>query len=538
MTPELTCATCRDLLPDYVAGALDTPTIASMARHLATCTGCQAELAAWHEIDAALHRRDARLPGDAAAGAGWRALHAQLAPANRMLPVSAPTSHHEMSISAMNDRHITPMPTPPAPAPRRAPWVAAIATAMVAVLGIATFAIFAHQGPGKGIAILAQPTATSTPVPANIPIDPKTGLPTTGQIIDIQMDGPSDGWAVGNINADKDGNTTAYTEHYTDGRWQAIGPSYPHAYLNSLSIATQGDVWAVGTRYIEQTTSDGHGGSSRYPLVTGSLVIRFTDGAWHEVQIPGVYPTHITMFASGDGWVYGSSDKAGNNFVLARYHKGTWTTVTTPTAFTTYPVFDMFAPNEGWVGNNHDLWHYLNGQWTKAAISTPGFFDGLSMSGPSDGWAGGFIPTASGGALTSPSNIRFTAPASSIGDATPFLLHYDGTAWHTVPVPSIINAHHGWISSITMASATVGWMQAEETNGTQFLLHYDGQTWLPTPVPGTAQFIIAISSVSPSEAWACGAKVDTTVKTFTNGAPFVPVLLHYTDGAWQVYTQP
>jgi hypothetical protein len=533
MTPELTCTTCRDLLPDYVAGTLDSPTAASVARHLVVCTDCLAELAIWQELDAALHRRDARLPGDAAAVAGWRALHAQITSAGAMpLVVAAPTPLHEMSIAAMNDTHTT---TPPAPAPRRAPWVAAIAAVLIAVLGIAIFAVFAQRGPHKGIATSAPPTATPvppTPVPANIPIDPTTGLPKTGGINDLVMDGPDDGWAVGGVDADKNGKPAAYTLHYDGTRWQVMGPSFPNALLNTISIAAPGDVWAGGA-YAQDSTS---------LVFTGQLVIHFYNGVWHKVTLPGMgYPYNITMLSATTGWANGldtDPTKLSSKPVLLRYQQGTWSPVALPAGISD-PQFAMFAPDEGWMGSDQGFWHYQGGTWHLTQPETHINFASIAMSGPDDGWAGGTIPTQGGGGdHTLSGNTRYGVPASSIGNVAPFLMHYDGTAWHSVPVPSALNAAHGVIDRITMESATDGWMQAENGDGTQFVLHYDGHTWTSTNFPKTLQFFAAISGVNPNDAWASGAKIDPAATTFTHGLPLLPVLLHYTDGAWQVYTQP
>lgn len=542
MTPDLTCATCRDLLPDYVARTLDAPTSASMARHVATCADCRAELAVWQNIDAALHRRDARLPGDAAAVAGWRALHAQVMSSSAVpaLAGADATPLHEMSISAMNDTQTNSTPKPPVPAPRRAPWVAAIAAVLIAVLGVATFAVFAQHGPHKGVATSAPPTATPvppTPVPANIPIDPATGLPKTGNINALAMDGPNDGWAVGDVVNNETQHATAYTLHYDGTRWQAIGPSIPDAVLSVVSIAAPGDVWAAGVYDHVHTSSSG-----ATSVTTSPLALHFYDGTWHMATLPGIgYPDGITMLSATTGWAYGQAahPTAAASTVLLRYQHGIWSPVAVPDACSTSCVFAMFSLDEGWMGGDQGFWHYQNGVWHLALAESHINFATISMSGPNDGWAGGTIPTASlGGEARAVNQQPNLAPTSSIGNVKPFLMHYDGTTWHMVTVPAVLNANHGAIGFITMNSATDGWMQAENGDGTQFVLQYDGHIWASTNFPAPLIFVGAISSDSPDDAWACGSKIDQTATNFSHGVPTVPVLLHYTNGTWQVYTQP
>src|SRR5262249_31085419 len=52
----------NDLLPDYLAGALDAPTQRAIREHARTCAACAGELHAWEQISAVERRRAQEAP--------------------------------------------------------------------------------------------------------------------------------------------------------------------------------------------------------------------------------------------------------------------------------------------------------------------------------------------------------------------------------------------------------------------------------------------------------------------------------------------
>src|SRR6185503_2850864 len=68
-----------DLLPEYLAGALDSETRQVVRTHLLTCASCAAELRAWEQIGAVERERVAETPIPALAllGEVWRRIDAE-----------------------------------------------------------------------------------------------------------------------------------------------------------------------------------------------------------------------------------------------------------------------------------------------------------------------------------------------------------------------------------------------------------------------------------------------------------------------------
>jgi Putative zinc-finger len=68
----------RDLLPDYLAGALDAETEQAVREHLLACASCAAELRAWERIGAVERARaaEASVPSLALLGEVWRRIDA------------------------------------------------------------------------------------------------------------------------------------------------------------------------------------------------------------------------------------------------------------------------------------------------------------------------------------------------------------------------------------------------------------------------------------------------------------------------------
>src|SRR5262249_6639691 len=144
----------------------------------------------------------------------------------------------------------------------------------------------------------------------------------------------------------------------------------------------------------------------------------------------------------------------------------------------------------------------------------------ISMGSFSDGWAGGSLETrypASGpGGQTEPSTV----------DEQARLWHFTGGQWQTVTWPGYLDqtAPFGTVGSITMFSATEGWMVTalgdpgvQPTDGArdvrlgEQVLHYANGHWAEIQRPLFENRRIAafdltngIAFISPSEFWIVG----------------------------------
>jgi hypothetical protein len=83
-----------DLLPEYLAGALDSETWQAVRRHLLTCASCAAELRAWEQIGAVERERVVETPTPSLAllGEVWRRIDAEPA-VQPTKPRSAPATY-------------------------------------------------------------------------------------------------------------------------------------------------------------------------------------------------------------------------------------------------------------------------------------------------------------------------------------------------------------------------------------------------------------------------------------------------------------
>ena len=170
----------------------------------------------------------------------------------------------------------------------------------------------------------------------------------------------------------------------------------------------------------------------------------------------------------------------------------------------------MTSPSDGWAGGiTADMQHiillrYHNGQWTtwqgtlpKAAVSLNA--GGLSMASATDGW----ITTLGG------------------------FLHYTNNQWVAVRVPNVSN-----VETVKMISPTDGWAWASlltaNQNGFEGLLHYSDNVWslvtLPVGLDTNRGSIHSYFSVTPTgECWLM----------YSDANSGVTKILRYTGGAFQ-----
>jgi hypothetical protein len=235
--------------------------------------------------------------------------------------------------------------------------------------------------------------------------------------------------------------------------------------------------WGAGGRWRPGAVR----GISRFaPVAAGALIILLAAGLFFRVG-PGA--------ARLDVGAAGSSTRS-------------------PGSQTTLEDISMVSPSEGWaVGQSQAsiddgdtrvlLMHLQDGVWSHADVPISGYLNCVSMVSATDGWAGG----------------------------TMGFLHYNGTTW------TVAQTHLNWEPKhIQMLSATDGW--AIGLPGA--LAHYDGHRWtkepLPAPYTGDAAVdFTGLSMTSASDGWAIANIMMSRADQFSTA-----VLLHYTDGHWEV----
>ncbi len=162
------------------------------------------------------------------------------------------------------------------------------------------------------------------------------------------------GWAVG-----KNGSIW----QYSGGTW--AGTAYSptgQISLNSVSIVSANDVWAVGN---------------------SGVAAHWNGSGWSLVNTPGGQNLHaVKMVASNDGWAVGDSG------TILHYDGSAWNSYTSPVTTPLYSV-DFISPTAGWAGGNGFFLHYLKGSWTQQPAPNIGQLDGISMVSNIAGFAVG-----------------------------------------------------------------------------------------------------------------------------------------------------
>lgn len=252
---------------------------------------------------------------------------------------------------------------------------------------------------------------------------------------DMSLVGPDEAWAVGVIKGRFGQPATGVIYHLAPGQtptWQQLPQRFPGAELSAIAMDSPTDGWAASTSGVTGTE-------------TKPLVLHYTGGSWHPVDVPaldaalhgppGTSDIRITwitlqLFGPDAGWMFAwtNAPRDWNNpasrsaVVILRYDHGAWTPIAAPSVAPSTDMFHLSAvsADEAWiVGTDYGTTlstlfaHYLHGAWSIWPQRFSGVTENFTMLSPSDGWA-------------------FDG---STGGGTDTLLHYDGTKWSPVALP-------------------------------------------------------------------------------------------------------
>lgn len=236
----------------------------------------------------------------------------------------------------------------------------------------------------------------------------------------------------------------------------------------------------------------------------------------------------ISMVSPSDGWALAQVLKTpqGSRSLheVALYHHvgGTWlpTYVQTSQNFSTGGVsgfngtISMDSASDGWADVHNfnqvsDLLHYANGTWSE--VSGPEVY-GVQAVSPTSVWA------ITGGQLGSGSG----------------LVHYDGTAWAQVPLPSSTYGNSANVVNFSMHSNDTGWALVAVNDTTFEMLHYSGGAWTVHSMltTGAGGNVSSFAMVSPTDGWALGQNLVTGPNGTTAHVPLQQAIYHYANGHW------
>ena len=266
---------------------------------------------------------------------------------------------------------------------------------------------------------------------------------------------------------------------------------------------------------------------------------------WTAFEPPHRSGRTVTAFAarsSSDAWAVGLKPSFGlcQYATLAEHWDGAaWTVVDSPSDPKTNYVFDSVAvvgKNEAWAvgsfgcpdrqGNAHSstLTEHWDGRSWSVVHSPNG--------GPTGTWFSGLHSVT---AITTDNvwaaglTIKPSSDPTKPGTAYPLIEHRDGKRWSIVAAPK---GALGGLESISSTSASDVWAVGgtEISPVTTLALHFDGSSWsrLPLPtVPNTTAAFFSVKATSRNDAWAVGKWFPTS----GNGQ----ILIDHWDGkSWTV----
>jgi hypothetical protein len=142
-----------------------------------------------------------------------------------------------------------------------------------------------------------------------------------------------------------------------------------------------------------------------------------------------------------------------------------------------------------------------------SSVVSPASLNDVSASGPASAWAVG------------------ADAETGFRQGTPLILHWNGTAWSKVTLPSV--AGPGYLTSVSAGSRSSVWVLGTDKSGT-VLLHWNGRRWRTVGFPGRATATVTSVAAAPhGRAWLVGAR--------KNAAGASEILVERWNGvAWHV----
>lgn len=526
------CEPITPLLGMFHDGGLDAEQARQVTEHVAGCVVCAVRLSQLAEIDSLVRSTPTPLAPPALRDQLFARIAEARSPASRSQPLATLAALAQRF--ALGDAALAERPAHPqhfrhhAAATQTsrglATWVSGIAAvAVVALLAVA----FAGQQHARPLAATITRSTSFAPAQGISGCAAKAisaNLPQNAMLSDLAMTSADDGWAVGSLRDTATlGTAGSLLLHYHQCHWAPSGASLPNVQLDSIAMASATDGWAVGG-------SDS--GDEK-------LLLHYTGGHWQRVAVPGLDAqpgvlSQVRMLPTGEGWLIFTHNKNMQGqltYSLYHYARGGWSAVDAPIASITdiAPV----GPDEAWAvgtvtagGQSYVLAHYQAGQWTTTPVPVGGAYIGeLRMLSPRDGWAMGIFP--------SQSNV--------LAEATPCLLHYDGTEWRQVQVPVSPRAQQ-----VEMLSDDDGWAfgtsgsTANDTYAFDVTLaeHTEAGRWQTVRWPFTDLGAVGhLTRAATGDYWALGSyMVNVPNANGSGGYGYSKqVLLHFAAGVWSAY---
>lgn len=263
-----------------------------------------------------------------------------------------------------------------------------------------------------------------------------------------------------------------------------------HFLLNSISMVSPDEGWAVGTTLLPQTSTPQSGLEYLYGA---PVILHYSQGHWRPEPLPlrcqsscHMVLHSIAMVSATEGWAVGNS------------------------------VLPLGA--DGFTSGL--ILHYAGGKWSIDSYRDS-TLSHIVMSSANDGWMlGEGVSVWSGSKASAP------------------VFHYNGRMWTPVNDPAFVQISP---QSITALSATNVWLVGAgpvlpgstgfDGDASEVILHYDGRQWTKV-ASDLANFpILALAMVSPDAGWAVGCLTGGLGEHLAH--PEKALVEQYIQGRWQ-----
>jgi hypothetical protein len=343
----------------------------------------------------------------------------------------------------------------------------------------------------------------------------------------------SDVWAAGTSTSG--GVRRPLLLHWNGSLWKRIGATAIPKGSSLGGVATTG----AGTAVLAGDTVDATSRIDRTLAASASLsgaAVAATpnlDGS-RKPLVRGV-----EAYSDTEAWAVGT-----NNQPVAEHWNGTsWTATTVPSASSEVDDVKIFSPNNVWaVGSpvpanaagttlQPRIMNWDGGAWTIVPAHVSGYYNLQAIDGStaSDIWAvgDGLVEHYDGtswhrvtdplfGTGTDMFGVLALGPknvwiATQLGPSP--LLHWNGTAWSAVAVPSEVSTLFG-IEAIPGGGF---WAVGDGASGQPIILRRSGGALniVPGPAGVTSGTLLDVGVVSSTDAWSVGYRYDSMTATYT-----------------------
>ncbi|WKX17598.1 MULTISPECIES: hypothetical protein [unclassified Streptomyces] len=284
----------------------------------------------------------------------------------------------------------------------------------------------------------------------------------------------------------------AATAH-AGARWSAADlTDVGHAALTGVTRVDGDTTWAYGVKVRQEGKVQ-----PRTPL----LLARDDDErSWREIPMPAFADranqiSSIDAVSQQDAWAVGLYEESRGAFLTQRWDGTEWRVVDAP------------APDG-------------------TRLAGAGLLD-VSARTADDVWAVGWLIVVDS-EVPNPNK-----PGGTIQEthAEAMLQHWDGEAWHLVPVPDATSL---WTYSVTALADDDVWVSGYTMDDRPAMLHYDGSSWSRVPVPydGVNGELTDLEARGPNDVWAAGRKL------VDDEDPGHALLAHWDGRSWKQVPTP